>query len=557
MKSKNLISILTICFFIISDLQSQNWQWAQSLGGNNSDTKINCLSKYQYNEILIAGSFAAANLSLGNFTVNGSGQEDGFVAITNTNGSYSWLAKIGGSGDDKITKAVSDPNGNIYVAGNFSSLSLTVGNITFYNTGSSDAFLVKFNADKSFAWARQIATAFKDEISGLAVDNAANVYIAGHSTENMVNNEEKVFIMKISAANSLLWEKNITTSGQILSTSLQTDATQNIYVSGCLFGTADFGNSIILNSGIEKQHAFIVKYSLTGSCLNGILSSNQQKINALAIGSNSIYSCGESPDYLMGWGWPLASSKIYVAKYNNNLVQQWEKNSGGLKPGQSFDIPFDIAIDQSENVYVCGYFFSDTLNFAAQNHYNLFHINYFYPQIFVFKYNSNGSEISAKTMGGTLWDQANSILVYGEDKYILGGNFESALCSFGSYTVQNLSTLDSIYVHLKPKRFGRKTLAFLANYDVPSAIDNPDIDLQQSVIYPNPANHQLFIRQNFLKQSNVKLSIYSSDMRLIKRLELKKQNEDLSFDISDLKSGIYFVLLENSSDKNYIKLIKK
>ncbi len=46
-------------------------------------------------------------------------------------------------------------------------------------------------------------------------------------------------------------------------------------------------------------------------------------------------------------------------------------------------------------------------------------------------------------------------------------------------------------------------------------------------------------------------------MRLIKRLELKKQNEDLSFDISDLKSGIYFVLLENSSDKNYIKLIKK
>jgi hypothetical protein len=81
--------------------------------------------------------------------------------------------------------------------------------------------------------------------------------------------------------------------------------------------------------------------------------------------------------------------------------------------------------------------------------------------------------------------------------------------------------------------------------------------LQQSVIYPNPANHQLFIRQNFLKQSNVKLSIYSSDMRLIKRLELKKQNEDLSFDISDLKSGIYFVLLENSSDKNYIKLIKK
>jgi hypothetical protein len=46
-------------------------------------------------------------------------------------------------------------------------------------------------------------------------------------------------------------------------------------------------------------------------------------------------------------------------------------------------------------------------------------------------------------------------------------------------------------------------------------------------------------------------------MRLIKRLELKKQNEDLSFDISDLKSGIYFVSLENSSYKNYIKLIKK
>lgn len=557
MKIKKLIFYLILSICLITDIQAQNWQWAQSLGGNNSDTKINHLSKYQNNQILISGSFAAANLSLGNFTVNGSGQEDGFVAIANTNGTYSWLTKIGGNGDDKITKAVSDPNGNIYVAGNFSSLSLTVGNITFYNTGSSDAFLVKFNADKSFAWARQIATAFKDEISGLAVDNAANVYIAGHSTENMVNNEEKVFIMKISAANALLWEKNINTSGQILSTSLQTDNTQNIYVSGCLFGIANFGNSIILNSGIEKKKAFLVKYNQSGNCLNGILNSNQQKINAFAIGSNAVYTCGENPDYMMGWGWPLSSSKIYVTKYNNNLVQQWEKSAGGLKPAQSLDIPFDIAIDQSENVYVCGYFFSDTLYFAAQNHYNLFHINYFYPQIFVFKYNSNGSEISAKTIGGILWDQANSILVYGEDKYILGGNFESALFSFGSYSVQNNSSLDSIYVHLKPKRFGRKTLAFLANYDVPSAIDNPEIDLQQSVIYPNPANHQLFIRQNFLKQSNVKLSIYSSDMRLIKSLELKKQNEDLSFDISYLKSGIYFVSLENSSYKNYIKLIKR
>ncbi len=557
MKIKKLIFYLSLSICLITDIQAQNWQWAQSLGGINSDTKINHLSKYQNNQILISGSFAAANLSLGNFTVNGSGQEDGFVAIANTNGTYNWLAKIGGNGDDKITKAVSDPNGNIYVAGNFNSLSLTIGNTTFYNTGSSDAFLVKFNADKSFAWARQIATAFKDEISGLAVDNAANVYIAGHSTENMVNNEEKVFIMKISVANALLWEKNITTSGQILSTYLQTDATQNIYVSGCLFGTADFGNSIILNSGIEKKKAFLVKYNQSGNCLNGILNSNQQKINAFAIGPNAVYTCGESPDYMMGWGWPLSSSKIYVTKYNNNLVQQWEKSAGGLKPAQSLDIPFDIAIDQSENVYVCGYFFSDTLNFAAQNHYNLFHINYFYPQIFIFKYNSNGSEISAKTIGGILWDQANSILVYGEDKYILGGNFESALFSFGSYTVQNLSTLDSIYVHLKPKRFGRKTLAFIANYDVPSAIDNSEIDLQQSVIYPNPVYHQLFIRQRFIKQNNVKLRIYSSDMRLIKSLELKKQNEDLSFDISDLKSGIYFVSLENSSYKNYIKLIKR
>lgn len=554
MNLKNFISVLTLCI-LISEINAQNWQWAQSLGSINSNTKVNHLSKYQNNQFLISGSFASANLSLGNLTVSSSGQDDGFVALANINGTYSWLTKIGGTGIDKVIKAVCDASGNIYVAGNFASLSLTIGNTTLNNQGSTDAFLIRFNADKSFAWARQIATSYKDEIGSLALDNDGSVYVSGQITENTTTTEEIMFLKKFSANNTLLWEKNITTSGQILSTSLQTDNAQNIYIAGSLNGSANFGNNIILNANLSKQ-AFIAKYNTSGTCLNGILNQNFQQINAMVIGANAIYSCGESPDYLMGWGWPLSSSKIYVNKYNSSLIAQWGKTAGGLKPAQSFDIPTDIGIDASENVYLCGYFFSDTLNFASQNHYNIFHINYFYPQIFVLKYNSNGVEMSAKTLGGILWDQANSILVYGEDKYIMGGNFESELFSFGSYSVQNNSVLDSIYVHLKPKRFGRKTLGFLANFDVPSAIINP-VDEKQDVIYPNPADNHFFISNNAIKNSDSEISIYNNEMCLIKSKIIKKQDNDLKIDISELKQGIYFVSVENSKDKNFYKLIKR
>ena len=545
------LTVLICCL----QLNAQQWQWAQSLGSINSNTKVNHLSKYQNNQFLISGSFASANLSLGNLTVSSSGQDDGFVALANINGTYSWLTKIGGTGVDKLIKAVCDASGNIYVAGNFASLSLTIGNTTLNNQGSTDAFLIRFNTDKSFAWARQIATSYKDEIGSLTVDNDGYVYVSGQITENTTTAEEIMFLKKFSANNTLLWEKNISTSGQILSTSLQTDNAQNIYIAGSLNGSANFGNNIILNANFSKQ-AFITKYNTSGTCLNGILNQNFQQINAMVIGANAIYSCGESPDYLMGWGWPLASSKVYVSKYNSNLIAQWEKTAGGLKPAQSFDIPTDIKIDGAENVYLCGYFFSDTLNFASQNHYNIFHINYFYPQIFVLKYNSNGVEMYAKTLGGILWDQANSILVYGEDKYIIGGNFESEQFSFGGYSVQNNSSLDSIYVHLKPKRFGRKTLGFLANFDVPSAIKDP-VDEKQDVIYPNPAGNHFFISNNAIKNSDSKISIYNNEMCLINSKLIKKQDNDLKIDISELKQGIYFVSVENSKEKNFYKLIKR
>ncbi len=544
------------CLLVHGNAFGQNWLWVHALGTANSNTKVETLKKYNETKLLVAGSFAAATLTLGNETLDNAGQDDAFVAICNENGGYEWATRIGGAGRDFTTAVAADHNGNIYVAGNFFSLTLDIGSGTLFNAGESDGFVIKYNADRSIAWVRAIGTAEVEQITGLEVDASGNVYVSGHTLDKFTLTAIHTFLTKIDSGNNLLWTRYGTViGGSLETTTLAIDNEENLYLAGTLYGSVSFGNNNTL--ACDTSYAgFIAKYDASGVYLQGMASGQLHKINDLAVDDNSIYACGELLKYQFGWGWPLASSAIHLVKYTLDLTAVWHKSAGGQTLGLSLDLAKSVSTDDSSNIYVAGSFFSDSLWFAGQPLLNVFGINYFYPQVFLFKYSPAGEELWGKSVGGGFWDEASAVLATSDNRLYLGGLFESDAITFGNHTLTNNGMVDSIYVHQRPARYGKKTIGFLGRFDGQLTNIRPEAPEFFAPIFPNPANDCFFIP---LKRQSGKLatiSIFGADGRLVKQGRYEAVDQHIRVDAGDVAPGIYFLSIQIDEYVSVQKLVK-
>ncbi|MFW6267493.1 MAG: T9SS type A sorting domain-containing protein, partial [Marinilabiliaceae bacterium] len=88
----------------------------------------------------------------------------------------------------------------------------------------------------------------------------------------------------------------------------------------------------------------------------------------------------------------------------------------------------------------------------------------------------------------------------------------------------------------------------VAEFGVPSFL--PGVEEQDVVVYPNPADRQLFIEGVTIDR----LKIYSLNGKTIMNL----QSPSSGIDVSNLKQGIYFIEIEDENQKKHItKFIKK
>ncbi len=70
-------------------------------------------------------------------------------------------------------------------------------------------------------------------------------------------------------------------------------------------------------------------------------------------------------------------------------------------------------------------------------------------------------------------------------------------------------------------------------------------------IYPNPSNYQFNISYQLKSEQNVKISIYSTDMKLVKQILHPKQSLGTYIEVvdaSNFNSGIYFAKIERGND---------
>ena len=110
-----------------------------------------------------------------------SGSSDAYVRKYDGHGNELWTRQFGSRGVDRASGVVVDGAGNLYVLGT-TRLSLPGQSNMDPVAGGSDVFIRKFDSDGNKVWTNQFGTQKRDAVAGVVVDGAGSLYVVG-STE--------------------------------------------------------------------------------------------------------------------------------------------------------------------------------------------------------------------------------------------------------------------------------------------------------------------------------------------------------------------------------------
>jgi hypothetical protein len=386
---KNIFTILLLAGNLLISAQPF-CQWAKSYGGVN-DESAKAVTVDASGNIYSTGYFYSPTITFGsttltNFSSNGY-YADIFIVKSDSCGNVIWAKKAGSSDDELGSAITTDVAGNVYVAGAFWSSTITFGSYVLTNSGSASTFLVKYNSAGVVQWAKVSDGNYTSRPRDICTDKNGNIYMTGYSSADSVkfgtkklflNGSYDGFLVKYDNSGAVLWAEAMGYNGTDIASGIAADTIGNIYVAGYYQDSIKFGSILI-----------------------------------------------KSTSYYNG----------YLAKYDVSGTAIWAKSFGTYDD----DGATDVATDKTGNVYVSGYFRSDSITIGSIKLYN-FAYNY---NGFLAKYSSGGTILWAKRVGGDYSDQINHIATDATGNIYAGGNFASSSISLDSLSLTNFSQGDS------------------------------------------------------------------------------------------------------------------
>ena len=302
---------------------------------------------------------------------------------------WQWAKSAGGVNEDEVITGVVDGIGNIYAAGYFESPIMTFGSHTITNVGSDDNYLVKYDANGNVIWVKRSGGTCEDWINAVAVDSLGNVYVAGFFSSpiiafdsiSLMNTDTSchnydLFLAKYDSSGNILWAKSVGGVNFQRANSIAIDTSGNIYVTG-LFSSPNVTFGSYILTGNGEADVFLVKYDPNGNVI-------------------------------------------------------WAKSAGG----PNIENVCSVVIDTFGNIIIAGAY---TLHITFGT-YTFTTLTNGPHDIFLVKYDPNGNVIWAKSAGGPLDDEPNSISTDYQGNIFVAGYFYSQIITFDGDTLFNACT---------------------------------------------------------------------------------------------------------------------
>ena len=306
-----------------------------------------------------------------------------FILKYNSGGTIQWAKSIASTSQSRSGGIVVDSSGNVCVVGRYetsSAVSLgldTYGNSVSLPVTTSNGFIIKYAANGTIKWAKNLATTIPSEgDESIAVDSSGNVYISGsyYSSSSVslgngislvagTNNQS--YIIKYNASGTAQWSNSISSSHGVYALGIATDSSGNVIVTGYYnsSSTASVGNGLYLPStaSFPARDAFIVKYNTSGTAqwANSINDSGSGDLKGLDIATDSngnVIVTGHyngSPSFTPTISLPSSQgyANPFIVKYNTSGTIQWANSV----PTTYFDgHGRGITVDSNGNIYACG-----------------------------------------------------------------------------------------------------------------------------------------------------------------------------------------------------------
>lgn len=337
--------------------------WAKGFGGVGGSGLSLVTAVYSNGDIGIAGGLSAST-SFGGKPLSVIGFRDIFVVKLDSAGNHIWSKNFGTQFSiAEATSLAFDSTGNLVVGGK-SINNITIGSKSFAGSGYYDAFILMMTGDTGdVAWVNQYKEKSSQSngdqsITQLTTDTSGIIYAGGTFSGSIClkggasdcantaggGKDTDLFVAKLDNSGFVSWGRIIGTAKNDAATNIAVDSSGNITITGTMGASFDFGGGSQNVTG-SGQHAFLAKYSNTGTYLNARIfeSSGGSAPSSVGVGlatdaADNVYLAGNmvenlivGGDILVNGGPASTSTDIFLSKFDVMLNPLWSKSFGDSK----------------------------------------------------------------------------------------------------------------------------------------------------------------------------------------------------------------------------------
>jgi len=396
-----LASALLLFLLRGHDAMAQQTIWSVQTGTAHTDATYG-LARDQQGYLYLVGN------TDGDLGDPSAGKADLVIVKYDPSGDLIWSRQFGSAGYDLAQGAALGGDGNLYLVG------YTDGHLYASNSGGLDAFVAKFSPDGTLLWGRQFGSGGDDEGSGIAADQAGNVYAVGTTYGPLfgpmsAERDSDCFLVKYDSEGNQLWGKRIGNSHQDEGGDICVGTQGTLFLAG---STTD-----LFNPDAPYVDAFLAKTDSDGNILwgrqfggGGTLVDGAGSLIADESGNAYIGGTINVGDALREPGAPTPDG--FVAKYDSGGNQVWLNQ---LSTAGDEGV-IDLTMDSQGNIVAVG-------STSA----SLFAANAGGDDAFAVKYSPSGTALWSHQFGTSSDDSASGVAGCTDGGLCVAGTTEGSL----------------------------------------------------------------------------------------------------------------------------------
>lgn len=470
--------------------------WSHSYGDANPQGGISVTTD-AFGNVYMTGSFYGT-VDFGGGSLISAGGADIFLVKFSSAGFYQWGQRFGDASDQNCRSVAVDAADNVYIGGFFQG-SVDFGGGSLASLGDRDIYIAKFNSSGAYQWSKRFGDANEQWCMSMDVDDAGYVYLTGYflGTVNFgganlsSTGSYQVFLASLDSDGVHEWSKQFGDAADQRGTSVTADAYGDVYMTGILTGTANFGGANLTGAG--GFDIFLAKFDALGvhqwSKRFGD-AANQDPHAVMTDHWGCVYLTGGiagTTDFGGGGLISAGSYDAFLAKFDASGAHEWSHIWGdaAIQSGGS------IATTSLGDVFLGGTL-EGTINLGGGNLTSLGGSDFYLAKFDV----SGVHQWSQRYGDSTKYQFVNGVATDGADDLYATGSFQGTVDFGGGPLTAAGSGEDAFLVKLGTALTG--------------VHDSPTSDVLSISSYPNPFNPAATIRYTVPSKGRVTIDVFDA-----------------------------------------------